>query len=41
LLFYFSCTFLTPMILLIGLFRADRRMAHDLLTGVILIRRMG
>jgi uncharacterized RDD family membrane protein YckC len=29
------------MILLIGLFRSDRRMAHDLLTGVILIRKMG
>ena len=41
LLFYFSCAFLTPMILLIGLFRSDRRMAHDLLTGVILIRKMG
>jgi uncharacterized RDD family membrane protein YckC len=40
-LFYLSCYFLTPMILLIGLFRSDRRMAHDLLTGIILIRKAG
>lgn len=31
---------LTPIVLLIGLFRADRRMLHDMLTGVILVRRM-
>jgi uncharacterized RDD family membrane protein YckC len=38
LLFYLSCTMLTPMVLLIGLFRSDRRMVHDLLTGVIIVR---
>lgn len=37
-LFYISVTVLTPLILLVGLVREDRRMLHDLLTGAIALR---
>ena len=37
-LFYVLNYCFTPIILLFGLFRADRRLAHDVLTGTILVR---
>jgi uncharacterized RDD family membrane protein YckC len=37
--YYVSVSFLTPLILLVGLFRSDSRMLHDLLAGVIAVRR--
>ena len=37
--FYVSIATLTPFILLFGLIRADRRMLHDLLSGLIAVRR--
>jgi uncharacterized RDD family membrane protein YckC len=37
-LFYVLNYCFTPMILLFGLLRSDRRLAHDLLTGTILVR---
>jgi uncharacterized RDD family membrane protein YckC len=37
-LFYISVTVLTPLILLVGLVRDDRRMVHDFLTGAIALR---
>jgi uncharacterized RDD family membrane protein YckC len=30
---------LTPLVLLFGLFRGDRRLLHDLLAGLIAVRR--
>ncbi len=38
--YYVSVVILTPLVLLFGLFRADRRLLHDLLAGVIAIRRV-
>ena len=38
--FYVSVTFLTPIVLLFGLFRADRRLLHDLFAGTIALRRL-
>jgi uncharacterized RDD family membrane protein YckC len=38
-LFYVSVTTLTPLVLLIGLVREDRRLLHDLLAGLIAVRR--
>ena len=38
LLFYFSWTFLSPLILLISLLTRDKRCLHDILAGVIVIR---
>ena len=37
-LFYVLNYCFTPMILLFGLLRTDRRLAHDLMTGTILVR---
>ncbi len=37
--FYVSVTMLTPLVLLVGLVREDRRLLHDLLTGLIAVRR--
>lgn len=37
--FYVSISTLTPLVLLFGLFRDDRRLLHDLLAGVIAVRR--
>ncbi|PSC03230.1 hypothetical protein SLNSH_20005 [Alsobacter soli] len=37
--FYVSISTLTPFVLLFGLVRADRRMLHDLLSGLIAVRR--
>ena len=37
--YYVSVTVLTPLILLVGLVRSDSRMLHDLLAGVIAVRR--
>lgn len=37
--YYVSVSFLTPFILLVGFFRSDSRMLHDLLAGVIAVRR--
>src|SRR6478752_7870618 len=37
--FYISISTLTPFVLLFGLVRADRRMLHDLLCGLIAVRR--
>lgn len=37
--FYVSISTLTPLVLLFGLVRADRRMLHDLLSGLIAVRR--
>jgi len=37
--YYVSVSFLTPFILLVGVFRSDSRMLHDLLAGVIAVRR--
>ena len=38
--FYVSVTFLTPVVLLFGLFRSDRRLLHDLFAGTITVRRL-
>jgi len=38
--FYVSVSMLTPLVLLFGLFRDDRRLLHDLLAGLIAIRRV-
>lgn len=37
--FYVSVSMLTPLVLLFGLFRQDRRLLHDLLAGLIAVRR--
>lgn len=37
--FYVSVSFLTPFVVLFGLLRSDRRLLHDLLAGVIAVRR--
>ena len=37
-LFYISVSVLTPLILIVGLARDDRRMVHDLLTSAIALR---
>ena len=37
--YYVSVTILTPLILLVGILRSDGRMLHDLLAGVIAVRR--
>lgn len=37
--FYVSVTMLTPLVLLVGLVRDDRRLLHDLLTGMVAVRR--
>jgi uncharacterized RDD family membrane protein YckC len=37
--FYISVSTLTPLVLLFGLFRDDRRLLHDLLAGLIAVRR--
>jgi uncharacterized RDD family membrane protein YckC len=37
--FYVSVTMLTPLVLLFGLLRDDRRLLHDLLTGLVAVRR--
>lgn len=37
--FYVSVSFLTPLVLLLGLFRDDCRLLHDLLAGIIAVRR--
>ncbi|MHB2165995.1 RDD family protein [Alsobacter sp. R-9] len=39
LFYYVTVTTLTPFILLFGLVREDRRMIHDLLSGVIAVRK--
>lgn len=39
LLFWLSCTLLTPFILLIGLFTSRRQLLHDLVVGVMMVRR--
>jgi len=38
--FYVSVSMLTPLVLLFGLFRDDRRLLHDLLAGLIAVRRV-
>ena len=37
--YYVSVTILTPLVLIVGLLRSDGRMLHDLLAGVIAVRR--
>jgi uncharacterized RDD family membrane protein YckC len=37
--FYVSISTLTPLVLLFGLFRDDRRLLHDILAGLIAVRR--
>jgi uncharacterized RDD family membrane protein YckC len=37
--FYVSISTLTPLVLLFGLFRDDRRLLHDLLAGLVAVRR--
>jgi uncharacterized RDD family membrane protein YckC len=37
--FYVSISALTPLVLLFGLFRDDRRLLHDVLAGLIAVRR--
>ncbi|MCZ8107564.1 MAG: RDD family protein [Burkholderiales bacterium] len=39
LFYYVSVSMLTPFILLFGLVRQDRRMIHDLLSGLVAVRR--
>ncbi len=39
LFYYLTVSTLTPFILLFGLVREDRRMIHDLLSGLIAVRR--
>ena len=39
LLFYLSVSFLTPFILLIGLFNARKRLLHDILLGTVVVNR--
>jgi uncharacterized RDD family membrane protein YckC len=38
LLFYMSITFFTPLVLLVALLRDDRRLLHDLVTGIVVRR---
>ena len=38
LLFYVSIAFLTPLVLLVALLRDDRRLLHDLATGIVVRR---
>ncbi len=38
-LFYVSVSVLTPLVLLIGMVRNDRRLLHDLLVGTVAVRR--
>lgn len=37
--YYVSVTILTPFVLIVGVLRSDSRMLHDLLAGVIAVRR--
>ena len=37
-LFYLSISLMTPLILLVGLARVDRRLLHDILIGAIAVR---
>ena len=37
--YYVSVTILTPLVLIVGVLRSDGRMLHDLLAGVIAVRR--
>jgi uncharacterized RDD family membrane protein YckC len=39
-LFYLSWTLLTPLILLVSLFSREKRCLHDMLAGVVVVRRM-
>lgn len=39
LLFWFSISILTPLILLVGLFLQDRRLLHDLIVGTVVLDR--
>jgi uncharacterized RDD family membrane protein YckC len=36
-MFWISVSFLTPLVLLVGLFNGRRRLLHDILTGTIVI----
>jgi len=38
-LFWVSISFLTPLVLLIGLFNARRRLLHDIILGTVVINR--
>jgi len=38
LFFFLSVTFLTPLVLLVALLRDDKRLLHDLLTGMVVRR---
>jgi uncharacterized RDD family membrane protein YckC len=39
LLFWFSVSFLTPFVLLIGLFNSRSRLLHDIILGTVIINR--
>ena len=36
-LFWVSCSFLTPLVLLVGLFNGRRRLLHDIVLGTVII----
>jgi uncharacterized RDD family membrane protein YckC len=36
-MFWISVSFLTPLVLLVGLFNSRRRLLHDILTGTVVI----
>ncbi|MBR0752622.1 RDD family protein [Bradyrhizobium jicamae] len=38
-LFWASCSFLTPLVLLVGLFSGRRRLLHDIILGTVVINR--
>ena len=40
-LFWVSISFLTPLILLVGLFNGRRRLLHDILLGTVVINSFG
>lgn len=37
--FWVSCALLTPLVLLVGLFTSRRQLLHDLVIGVLMVRR--
>jgi uncharacterized RDD family membrane protein YckC len=40
-LFWVSISFLTPLVLLVGLFNGRRRLLHDIVLGTVVINRLG
>ena len=40
-LFWVSISFLTPLVLLVGLFNGRRRLLHDIVLGTVVINSLG